>query len=202
MTSNNDEPRQVQMDDVQSSSLAPFIGNGVNFRNGCDQIEGAIGRFGYDATNPIPVNTSRGELYYLHRLRTSSGVPFIFHRTGTVNAPNNPNSVDRYELVAIDGSLRIELYLDYYHFWRSTKCPENLIMYDYAMMDEDTNFVFKSPFLGTNMFVDGFPFTMATHVRETMDLFYIPELAEIVAEDIEASLEEYEEQFRSLIHEN
>jgi hypothetical protein len=194
----NDEPIKDQISDVNSSNLAPYIDRGIDFYEGCDQIEGASGRFGYDATNPIPVNTSVGELFYLQRLRAPSSAPFLFHKIGNVNVSNNSNPVDHYELVAMDGSLRIELYFDYCFFWRSTKTPETLTLFDFKDMDSGLTTLYKYPAFGTTSQLKGFPFSLPSFIRSGDLAKDVPELAEAIAADIEKSLEEFSEQLSQL----
>src|SRR5262249_40522622 len=62
----------------------------------CDEIAGAVGEFGRDPRNPIPVNGPLGELTYLSSLRTVDSQLIMFHRLGSTS------NVDIYEMVSLD----------------------------------------------------------------------------------------------------
>lgn len=53
-----------------------------------DTIPNAIGRFGLDKTNPIPVNGSRAIDYYISRLKTDEGFEIIPSRKRSVKYPD------------------------------------------------------------------------------------------------------------------
>jgi hypothetical protein len=83
----------------------------------CDEIPGAIGEFGRDPRNPIPVNGPMGEIIYLSNLRTVTLDPIMFHRLGSAG------HVDVYETVSVDGAMWDVLFFDLYHPRKSRRTP-------------------------------------------------------------------------------
>ena len=83
-----------------------------------DTLPGAVGRFGYDVTNPILVNESLGEESYLPRL-TYDGQRVAFFRLGSV-----AGCMDKFVVVPMDCSRIDVLYLDMYHAFQSKIAPE------------------------------------------------------------------------------
>lgn len=85
------------------------------------------GLFGFDATNPIPVNGPLGEISYLSRLETLKGNRLIFHRLGSINLDypvGLTKTVDVFEAVAMNENTWFIFYLDFYHPRRSRSLPE------------------------------------------------------------------------------
>ena len=78
------------------------------YKEQADTIESALGRFGYDMTNPIPVRGAVGELEYLAHLHCECGRPFLFHRMGSCGEGPDGDVVDLYELLCGTGKHRIE----------------------------------------------------------------------------------------------
>ena len=62
------------------------------------KVPGAYGKFGYDATNPIPTKGIPGSISYLAKLRTEDGVKVEYKRKGCTHAENFKHPVDRYEI--------------------------------------------------------------------------------------------------------
>jgi len=119
----------------------------------CDEITGAVGEFGRDFRNPIPVNGPFGQLIYLSNLFTASSEHLIFHRLGSLE------KVDAYETVSFDGNVWDVLFLDLYHPRKSRRAPAG---YRIAMAGE------RQPlFFGTNEFAAGFPRHVAEAIRDT-----------------------------------
>ena len=83
----------------------------------CDEIAGAVGEFGRDPRNPIPVNGPLGELIYLSNLRTANSQQIMFHRLGSIS------NVDIYETVSLDGAIWDILFLHQYHPRKSQRSP-------------------------------------------------------------------------------
>ena len=150
----NDEPFEKQKDDFLRSST--FSG-GVN-NKGCDQIPGAYGYFGITPTNPIPVNGVVGELVYIFRLRSKTGVGFMYHRLGSFSSPPSKNPIDHYELVAVDASEWYDLYFDCYYPRRSMKVPTGLTVVPWSSLDDTLKMLSKLPLYGANIKVDNFPY--------------------------------------------
>lgn len=69
----------------------------------CDPVPGAYGELG-SIDNPIPVNGAFGEIKYLIKLRGKTVRPIFFHRIGSVKLSVTSQSVDKFEVVCIDGS--------------------------------------------------------------------------------------------------
>lgn len=89
----------------------------------CDVIPGSEGKFGYNPSNPIPVNGAIGELAYLSKLRTLNGERLFFHRIGSVG-----NATDMFEAVTFSGSEWFVLYLKMYFPRRSRQAPEGFAL--------------------------------------------------------------------------
>lgn len=89
-----------------------------------DSLPNGYGEFGYDITNPIPVNTVFGNTAYLSRLRTLDGVKVEYKRIGSSISPISDHPVDGYEIFA-DGQKMAVLYLDPYNKKNSGKAPRN-----------------------------------------------------------------------------
>jgi hypothetical protein len=119
----------------------------------CDEIAGAIGEFGRDPRNPIPVNGPFGEVIYLSNLRTTSSQQIMFHRLGSVR------NVDAYETVSVDGAMWDILFLDLYHPRKSRRAPTG---YRIAAAAEGQRLIF-----GANEFVTDFPNQLQTAIANT-----------------------------------
>ena len=92
-----------------------------------DMIPEGTGEFGYDVTNPIPVNTIIGNDVYLSRLRTHEGVKVGYVRQGSTRAPNMKNPVDVYDI--LDGEKKIAtLYISPYHKKNSALAPKGFTL--------------------------------------------------------------------------
>ena len=149
----DDEPVDEQRKDItQLVSQA-----GWKLYNPCDEIPGATGKFGYDGTNPIPVNGPIGETVYLTRLRAKSGIGFLYHRIGTVRAPFLDAVIDRFELVALDASQWVVLNLCPYFPRRSLKAPDGTSLARWKDANATQRFMLKKDSFGRRKFVDNFP---------------------------------------------
>ena len=109
----------------------------------CDEIAGAVGEFGRDPRNPIPVNGPLGELTYLSNLRTADSQPIMFHRLGSTS------NVDIYETVSLDGAIWDILFLHPFHPRKSQRPPSG-----YRIVAGTER---NSLLLGVNDFVAAFP---------------------------------------------
>ena len=89
----------------------------------CDQVPDGFGEFGRCVTNPIPVNGVLGIFKYFNKLRTSEGVPLLFHQIGSDASSVSKKLVDVYEVVSMDGETWDILFFDKYHPRRSNLCP-------------------------------------------------------------------------------
>ncbi|MBN1187459.1 MAG: hypothetical protein JXB49_34605 [Bacteroidales bacterium] len=89
-----------------------------------DMIPNGYGQFGYDVTNPIPVNTIFGNTAYLGRLRTLEGIKVTYVRIGSFTSPLSNYPIDGYEI--FDGGQKIAvLYIDPSNKKNSQKAPKN-----------------------------------------------------------------------------
>ena len=121
----------------------------------CDEITGALGEFGRDPRNPIPVNGPLGEMIYLSNLRTNTSQQIMFHRLGAVS------SVNIYEAVSVDGAKWDILFLHAYHPRKSQHAPFG---YRIASSAE------RQPFLlGTNQYVTAFPGQLSEAIDSTSE---------------------------------
>jgi hypothetical protein len=128
---------------------------------------------------PIGVNGALGEIAYLSLLRTAQGVPFAFHRLGSILGPTGP--VDNYELLSIDMSQRLTLCLDPYYKKRSRKAPVGLSL--------AKDFYRGNPIFGINTFLDKFPVGISTSTREMQKQLYGVPLPIEALRDLEARYE-------------
>ena len=88
-----------------------------------DTIPEGFGEFGYDATNPIPVNTIFGNTAYLGRLRTIDGAKVSYERKGSTGAHNIENPIDIYDIFNGDDFITT-LYISPYHKRNSDLAPK------------------------------------------------------------------------------
>ena len=88
-----------------------------------DVIPNGYGKFGYEETNPIPVNTVVGSMAYLSSLRNSEGKKVQYERIGSTSAPNIDKPIDMYE-ISIDGIQIATLYISPYQKKNSERPPE------------------------------------------------------------------------------
>jgi Thioredoxin domain len=87
-----------------------------------DQVEGAVGQFGYEESNPIPADGN----WYCRRLRCSSGHPFFYHRLGSCGTSPDGHIVDRLHLLCVGRECDVMLYFDMYHDGHSAFVPEGM----------------------------------------------------------------------------
>ena len=88
-----------------------------------DVIPEGLGEFGYDVTNPIPVNTIFGNTAYLGRLRTLDGAKVRYVRKGSTGAKNIDNPIDIYDIFNGDDFITT-LYISPYHKKNSDLAPK------------------------------------------------------------------------------
>jgi hypothetical protein len=124
----------------------------------CDEIAGAVGEFGRDPRNPIPVNGPLGELIYLSNLRTADSQQIIFHRLGSIS------NVDIYETVSLDGAIWDILFLHQYHPRKSQRPPSG-----YRIV---TGAERNSLLLGVNDFVAAFPDRLSDAIAEMSERIF------------------------------
>ena len=89
------------------------------------QISTAVGRFGLDATNPIPVKGFSGISDYFYKLDIRKKFPtYEDCRRGSTSAENIDGNIDIYVLTARDGSSLEPLYISMYCNETSSKIPD------------------------------------------------------------------------------
>jgi hypothetical protein len=88
-----------------------------------DIIPEGIGEFGYDVTNPVPVNTVFGNTAYLGRLRTLNGIKVRYERRGSTGAANIKNQIDIYDIFEAEKKIAT-LYISPYNKKNSNIAPE------------------------------------------------------------------------------
>lgn len=87
-----------------------------------DIMPEGIGEFGYDVTNPIPVNTVFGNTAYLGRLRTLNGIKIRHERQGSTGANNIANPIDIYDIFEDEKKIAT-LYISPYNKKNSAIAP-------------------------------------------------------------------------------
>ena len=88
-----------------------------------DTIPEGYGEFGYEVTNPIPVNTVLGNMAYLRRLRTLNGKEVQVTRLGSTWAPIIEKPINNYE-ISVEGEKIASLFLSPYHKKNSIRSPK------------------------------------------------------------------------------
>ena len=89
-----------------------------------DEIPEGYGEFGYELTNPIPVNTAFGSHTYLAKLKTMDNLKISYKRIGSFGSPVSDHPVDGY-IITSDGKELTTLYFSCYHKKNSKKAPKN-----------------------------------------------------------------------------
>ena len=124
----------------------------------CDEIAGAVGEFGRDPRNPIPVNGPLGELTYLSNLHTVNSQLIMFHRIGSTS------NVDIYETVSLDGAIWDILFLHPFHPRKSQRPPSG---YRIVASTERNSFL-----LGVNDFVAAFPDRLSDAIADMSERIF------------------------------
>lgn len=112
----------IDNEDFQNFQINPLLKERVMAGIPCDFLIDDLETFGRTLENPIPVNGPYGEHTYLSRLRTLSGLGFFYHRLGSID------TVDEYEILSYDGSVREVLYFDMYHPRRSRQAVKGYLL--------------------------------------------------------------------------
>jgi hypothetical protein len=89
-----------------------------------DEIPEGYGEFGYELTNPIPVNTAFGSASYLTKLKTLSNQKVSYERLGSFDSPVSEHPVDGY-IISSGGKELATLYFSCYHKKNSENAPQN-----------------------------------------------------------------------------
>ena len=106
--------RNEAADELISESYDDLVING--------EIANGIGRFGLDATNPIPIKGFSGLDHYFERLCLQKRIRW--DRLGSTSADNVNGMIDIYTLTAANGESMGKLYITMYSSETSTKIPE------------------------------------------------------------------------------
>ena len=139
-------------DQAQNKVLPKEVRKIIEAGPAVDELPEATGEFGRSVTNPIPVNGPTGEITYLSKLVTPSGVGLFAHRLGSIDR------IDVYETVSTDEKVWDILFFSYYHPRKSRKVP---IGYQFADVHK------RPPLItSTNFRVEDFPFSMRAAIRE------------------------------------
>jgi len=110
--------RNFMLDEATQNSVCPPALQKMMADGGAvDEISGAVGEFGRDIRNPIPVNGPIGELVYISMMALPGGCAIMGHRIGSLN------KIDVFETVAFDGSWWDILFFDMYHTRKSKRYP-------------------------------------------------------------------------------
>jgi hypothetical protein len=91
-----------------------------------DCLPGAVGRFGWDAGNPVPCWTLLGAEAYLYALRTPEGGQIRWSHAASFKVPGLAHFVDAYDLTGPDGAPLGRLHISGYHRRNSKRAPEGL----------------------------------------------------------------------------
>jgi hypothetical protein len=133
---------------TQNNGYPPELQQMMTVGGAIDEIAGAVGEFGRDIRNPIPVNGPIGELVYISMIALPGGCAIMGHRLGSIN------KLDVFETMSLDGSMWDILFFDMYHTRKSKRLP---IGYQ----------VSSQPFLlATNVMVPAFPCGMYKEMSE------------------------------------
>ncbi len=90
----------------------------------CDVIPFAMGEFGVEPTNPVPVRGVAGSNSYLQRLRSSNGETVNCKRIRAIKTGDANLMVDEYEVFDTKNILFSKIYVCPYHQRISNKAPK------------------------------------------------------------------------------
>jgi len=95
--------------DVVNRTVSFFAGQ-ERFGSGpqADSLQGAVGSFGFEPTNPIPGDY----VQYCAELRCPQGHPYDFKRRGSVGEAPDHHIVDRVSLLCVGGENSVDLFFD------------------------------------------------------------------------------------------
>jgi hypothetical protein len=89
-----------------------------------DEFPNAIGRFGFDVTNPIPCKGFFGPTQYLEKIEFSESMLLRFERIGSTASDNIAAEHIDYYSIFIKGQKHITLYLAPHQKKTSRKLPK------------------------------------------------------------------------------
>ncbi|AFL83717.1 hypothetical protein Belba_1079 [Belliella baltica DSM 15883] len=98
-----------------------------------DEIPGAIGKFGLEASNPIPIHGVPNSRIYLDNLRLRNGSPTSYERMGSMSNPSIEMPIDKYKIYDETGKEITTIFISPYHLKCSEKAPEGFMILDQLM---------------------------------------------------------------------
>ena len=116
----------ITEDDLISQQIRMTHGLGNNSEMG-SEVENAMGKFGYDIGNPIPLQGIDKINDYFVKLKLNTGESITKNRIGSFKAENLPYPVDKYEILNIKKEVVAHLFVYAYHGSNSLKVPEGFI---------------------------------------------------------------------------
>ncbi len=111
------EDAEYQLSFMSAEFAEDALSNGA-----AEEVPGAIGRFAYTPTNPVPVNGTVGAMAYLSRLQTRSRDSLIFHRLGRLDA------LEVFEALCLAQGQWFVFFLDPRYARASASAPEGLTL--------------------------------------------------------------------------
>ena len=128
--------------------------------------------------NPIHVNGTIGEYYYLQRLYTGFAAPLFYHRLGTITEEGR-DPLDVYELIAQDRLGRWVIAISHNHCDTSTAAPPWLCLNPRAPSIDSPKYPYEKTTIGVDNFVKDFPMGLPRALRKAW-MGSKPSLAEFV----------------------
>ena len=148
-----DQAQAVQAErSVASHACDPLL-------QGCDLIPGSRGEFGFDPSNPIPVNGHGGVPYYPERLRDERGEFALYHRVETLLIQSR--SIEVYELYLCGHAQpwrRLHFHVPYPR--RSMHAPRGFSLQAWSSLSVEQRNALPLMPRGANHTVEGFPFQL------------------------------------------
>lgn len=89
-----------------------------------DEVEGASGKFGFDRTNPIPINGIDNINNYFDKLKLITGESITYKRLRSEASVGLPFLLDQYEVYNLAHKAIARLYIYAYHGENSGKAPD------------------------------------------------------------------------------
>ena len=128
--------------------------------------------------NPIRVNGTIGEYYYLQRLYTGFFAPLFYHRLGTI-IEEGRDPLDVYELIAQDRLGRWVIAISHNHRDTSTVAPPWLRLDPRTPSTDAPKYPYEKTTIGVDNFVKDFPMGLPRALRKVW-MGSNPSLAEFV----------------------
>jgi len=118
--------RKKKEENNGTNELLTLLAKGNMHGDGCsmDQIPGAIGEFGLDVNNPIPLLSIPATYQYLEELRFSDNMKVIYDRIGSFSSEYVKHPIDGYSISHPDGREICNLFFSPYHKKNSILKPK------------------------------------------------------------------------------